>query len=431
MAGRDTPGMPGPAGAATRRRVVAAGITGNVLEWYDFAVYGYYAPIIGRLFFPSDDPVTSLIASFGAFAAGFLMRPVGGFVFGHIGDRIGRKRALVLSVMLMAIPTGIIGVLPDHAAVGAAAAVLMVAMRMLQGLSVGGEYTCSVVFLAEHAPAKRRGFFSSWSLFGAVGGILLGSGVAALISNLLSDAAVESWGWRIPFLVGVLVGIVGLAIRRHLPEMAKDAGEAGDRSPVVEAFRTEWRQILRVAGINVVNAVGFYMIFVYMVTWLVGRVKEPRSDALDINTVSMAALLVLIPFFGWLSDRTGRRPPMLIGTAGLALFAYPLMQLMHHPDPLAIQLGQLGFVVLLAAYFGALPAAMTEMFPHRVRVSAISVSYNVTLGILGGTTPLIATWLIARSHDDLSIAYYLIGCALVSFAVLLTMRETAGRPLPD
>jgi MHS family proline/betaine transporter-like MFS transporter len=241
--------------AATRRKVIAAGITGNVLEWYDFAVYGFYAPIIAKLFFPSDDPTVSLIASFGAFAAGFLMRPVGGFVFGHIGDRIGRKRALVLSVMLMAVPTGIIGLLPDHASIGVAAAVLMVAMRILQGLSVGGEYTGSIVYLAEHAPTGRRGFFTSWTLFGAVGGILLGSGVSALIANVLTDAQVESWGWRAAFLVGILVGVVGLIVRCHLPEM--EAAPEADRpkSPVIEAFTTQWREMTKVVGFNIVNAV--------------------------------------------------------------------------------------------------------------------------------------------------------------------------------
>ncbi len=415
--------------ARNRRKVIAAGITGNVLEWYDFAVYGFYAPIIGKLFFPSDDPTVSLIASFGAFAAGFLMRPVGGFIFGHIGDKIGRKRALVLSVMLMAIPTGIIGILPDHATIGVAAAALMVAMRMLQGLSVGGEYTGSIVYLAEHAPDKRRGFLTSWTLFGAVGGILLGSGVSALIANVLSDAEVASWGWRIAFLSGILVGVVGLLVRRHLPDVEEEA-ERPD-NPVLEAFRTQWREMAKVIGFNIINAVGFYMMFVYVVTWLIKQVKEPRSDALDINTISMAVLLVLVPFFGALSDRIGRKPLLLFGAGGIAILGYPLIWMMHHPDFTMILLGQLGFAVLVGAYFGAGPATLTEMFPRRVRVSALSIGYNAGLAIFGGTTPLIATWLISRTHDDLSIAWYLIGCAVVSFLVVLTLREGSGKPLPE
>jgi MFS transporter, MHS family, proline/betaine transporter len=417
--------------ARTRRKVIAAGVTGNALEWYDFAVYGFYAPIIGRLFFPSDDPTVSLIASFGAFAAGFLMRPVGGFIFGHIGDKIGRKKALVLSVMLMAIPTGVIGFLPDHATIGVAAAVLMVLMRMLQGLSVGGEYTGSIVYLSEHAPDKKRGFFTSWTLFGAVGGILLGSGVSALISHLLTDAQISDWGWRLAFISGILVGVVGLIVRRHLPDMPEDKSADKPKSPIVEAFRTEWRSMSKVIGFNIVNAVGFYMMFVYVVTWLIKQVAEPRSDALDINTISMAALLVMIPFFGALSDKIGRKPLLMFGAGGIAILGYPLIWLMHHPDFNMILLGQLGFAVLIGAYFGASPATLTEMFPRRVRVRALSVGYNISLAIFGGTTPLIATWLITRSHNDLSIAWYLIGCAVVSFLVLLTLKDGAGKPLPE
>lgn len=417
--------------ARTRRKVIAAGISGNVLEWYDFGVYGFFAPIIGKLFFPSDDPTTSLIASFGAFAAGFLMRPIGGFIFGHIGDKIGRKRVLVLSVMLMAIPTGIVGILPDHASIGIAAAILLVAMRMLQGLSVGGEYTGSVVFLAEHAPIKRRGFFTSWTQVGAVGGILLGSGVSALVTNLLTDAQVMDWGWRIPFLLGILVGVVGLLIRRHLPETPVEASDQHAGSPAIEAIRTEWRAMGKMVGYTIINAVGFYIAFVYLLTWLVDQVKEPRSDALDINTITMAVMLVLIPFVGALSDKVGRKPVLAIGAGGFVVLSYPLIWLMHEPDFLRILLGQLGFAVLVAFLLGAGPANLSEMFPRRVRVSAMSIGYNVSMAIFGGTTPLIAAWLLARTHDQTSFVWYMIVCAAISLVFTLMLKEGAGKPLPD
>ncbi|MHC8598216.1 MFS transporter [Arenicellales bacterium IMCC55707] len=409
---------------------MVAGVTGNVLEWYDFAVYGFFAPIIGRLFFPSDDPTVSLIASFGAFAAGFLMRPIGAIIFGFIGDKIGRKRALVLSVLLMAIPSGMIGILPDHATIGVSAAVLMVLMRMLQGIAVGGEYTSSIVYLAEHAPSKRRGFFTSWTLVGAVGGILLGSGVGALLSNLLPAEAVSDWGWRIAFLSGIAVGVVGLLIRRHLPEMPKT--ESNDSAnPIIDAFRTEWRAVTQVIGINIFNAVGFYLMFVYAVTWLIKEVKVPRSDALDINSLSLAVLLVLVPVFGALSDKVGRKSLLLFGSGGAVLLGYPLIMLMHHVDFMMIMMGQIGFAILLAAYLSAIPATLTEMFPSRVRVSALSVGYNISLAIFGGTTPLVATWIIERSHDDLSIAWYLICGAAISFVFTVRLPETAHKPLPQ
>ena len=416
--------------ARQRRKVIVAGVTGNVLEWYDFAVYGFFAPIIGRLFFPSDDPTVSLIASFGAFAAGFLMRPIGGIIFGFIGDKIGRKRALVLSVLLMAIPSGMIGILPDHATIGVSAAVLMVLMRMLQGIAVGGEYTSSIVYLAEHAPSKRRGFFTSWTLVGAVGGILLGSGVGALLSNLLPAEAVSDWGWRIAFLSGIAVGVVGLLIRRHLPEMPKT--ESNDSAnPIIDAFRTEWRAVTQVIGINIFNAVGFYLMFVYAVTWLIKEVKVPRSDALDINSLSLAVLLVLVPVFGALSDKVGRKSLLLFGSGGAVLLGYPLIVLMHHVDFAMVMMGQIGFAILLAAYLSAIPATLTEMFPSRVRVSALSVGYNISLAIFGGTTPLVATWIIERSHDDLSIAWYLICGAAISFVFTVRLPETAHKPLPQ
>ncbi len=416
-------------GDVSRRRAIMAGVAGNVLEWYDFAVYGYFAPIIAGIFFPSDNPVVSLIAAFGAFAAGFLMRPFGGAVFGHIGDKIGRSRALLLSVMLMAIPTFLIGLLPGHATLGAAAAVFMVLLRMLQGLSVGGEYTSSIVFLVEHAPPKRRGFFASWTIFGAVAGILLGSAISALMSALLTDAEVQAWGWRIPFLFGILVGAVGWLIRHGIPELPVVKREPGDPSPVIEAFRDEWRAMLQVIGFNIMNAIAFYMVFVYMVTFLIEHVKEPRSTALDINTISMVVLLVLIPVSGMLSDRIGRKPLLLIGTGGILLLTYPLMLAMHQPNDALILGGQVGFAILLAAFLGSGPATMAEVFPARVRVSALSVGYNVCLAIFGGTTPLVAVWLIERTHDDLSMAYYLMAGALISLIVVLRLPETSRRAL--
>src|SRR5262245_22098668 len=213
-------------------RLIAAGTVGNILEWYDFAIFGYFAAAIGRQFFPSGDVTTSLIAAFGAFAAGFLMRPLAGVVFGHVGDRVGRKAALTISVLAMAIPTFLIGILPGYATIGPLAAVLVVVLRMIQGLSVGGEYTTSIVFLVEGAGRNHQGFAGSWSGFGAIGGIVLGSAVGALVTLTLSHDAVLDWGWRLPFLAGLFVGLAGLFIRRHIPDVCKQGEPAKRRSPV-------------------------------------------------------------------------------------------------------------------------------------------------------------------------------------------------------
>jgi MHS family proline/betaine transporter-like MFS transporter len=410
----------------SRGHTITAGIAGNVLEWYDFAVYGFFAPIIARQFFPSEDPTISLIATFGAFAAGFLMRPVGAALFGHIGDKLGRGRSLMLSVMLMAIPTFLIGLLPTYETIGVAAAILMVLLRMAQGVAVGGEYTSSIVFLAESAPQGRRAFFSSWAMFGAVAGTMLGSAVGAALTGVLTDEALMTWGWRSAFLGGIAVAFVGYMIRRGMP--AEDV-PAPAESPIKTAFTMHWREMLRVAALNIVSAISFYLIFVYIVTWLVDRIQEPNSTALNINTLSMATLLVFIPIAATLSDRYGRKLILLLGMGSMAVMAYPLLWLMHHPDTTMILTGQIGFAAIIALFMSGLPAAMTEMFPHNVRVSAVSVGYNLTYAIFGGTAPIVALWLIDRTHDDLAFAWYIAAMAVVSFCVALTLKDRRNEPL--
>lgn len=411
-----------------RRKVVVAGISGNVLEWYDFAVYGYFAPIIAEKFFPSSSPIASLLAAYGAFAAGFLMRPLGGFLLGHLGDRLGRRKTLILSVLLMAGPTFVIGVMPDHADIGAAAAALMVVMRMLQGLAVGGEYTTSVIYLVEQAPPDRRGYYGSWSLFGAIGGILLGSAMGAFIHTVWA-AEVHEWAWRLPFIVGLAVGLIGFLLRRGLPESLADDDRADHSWPLAAAVRQEGPTMLKVAGISVVNAVGFYMIFIYITVFLERQVGLSPATALDINTVSMVVMLVAIPVFAHLSDRYGRKP-MLAGAAfGLMMLSYPLLWIMHHPDPMLILLGQVCFSFLVGCYLAVQPTAMAEMFPSGVRCSGMAVAYNLTLGIVGGTTPMVCTYLIEKTGDDLFIAWYLTAAAAISLSVVLTLRETAKEPL--
>ena len=408
------------------RRVATAGAIGNVLEWYDFSVYAYFAPIIAKQFFPSADPVVSLVAAFGAFAAGFLMRPVGGAFFGHIGDRYGRSRALILSILLMAIPTGLIAVLPTYESIGIAAAALMVALRMAQGMAVGGEYTSSVVFLAERSPANRRALFSAFPLNGAFAGLLLASGVGALLSSALSDRDLADWGWRIAFAVGVAVALVGYLMRRGLSDMPEASPE---KSPIVAAFRDHWREILRGVGLIIGYAAGFYLIFIYATTWLVGIVKEPRSTALEINTLAIAALFVFVPLAAWLSDRIGRRAMLAIGYAGLVLLAYPIVWLMHHPIPALIMAGQIGLAFLIALSAASIPSAIVESFPRAVRTTAVSITYNVTFAIFGGTAPMVAVWMIERSHDDLAFVWYLIATAAVSFLASLTLRDRHREPL--
>jgi len=403
-------------------RAIVAGIAGNVMEWYDFSVYGYFAAIIGRNFFPTGDRTTSLIAAFGVFAAGFFMRPLGGILFGYIGDKKGRKLALTISVGMMAVPTFLIGVLPTYQQIGLWASLSLVLLRLLQGLSVGGEFTTSAIFLVEGSAAGRRGFLGSFAPLGASAGTLLGSAIGAAVTTLLGQSSIDSWGWRIPFLIGILVGVVGLYIRSGLVE--DRLARPKTKSPVREAFQTEWRTILRLIGLNAAFAVSFYMGFVYVTTYIRQVDHIAQSTTLDINTVAMVVTLVLIPLIGILSDRIGRKPILLVATGGLFVLAWPLFWMLHHPEIALVLAAQIGFAVLVACFGGTVPTAMVELVPDRVRCTVLSVGYNTGMAFLGGVTPVVAVYTIQRSQYDLSPAFLLMAAAAVSFVVIAGLRET-------
>jgi len=409
------------------RRGVIAGVVGNVLEWYDFALFGFFAREIGHHFFPADDPTASLLAAFGTFAAGFLMRPVGGALFGWVGDRFGRKQALIWSVLAMAFPSFFIGLLPGTETIGLAAPVLLLLFRLMQGLAVGGEYMASAVFLVEGAQPGRRGWMGSWGPLGATAGTLLGSMAGALVNRALPPEAVMAYGWRIPFLIGLAVGLGGLAIRSHFVERVPHQAPA--KSPLAEAFRDHWRTMIHLASLIAGISVGFYTVFVYMATWLEQQVGVPARTALEINSLAMAAHLFILPVAGWASDRVGRRPVIMAGSAGLALLAYPLMSLMAGGQIAAIIAGQIGLSLLVAATGGALPATMAELAPWRVRCTVLSVAYNVGMAFLGGTTPLVAAWLVARTGVTLAPAWYLGGAAACAFIGAIFLPATTRHSL--
>jgi MHS family proline/betaine transporter-like MFS transporter len=299
---------------------------------------------------------------------------------------------------------------------------------MIQGVSVGGEYTTSVVFLVESAKPEHRGLAGSWSTVGATIGTLMGSAIGALVSTLCAKEFIESWGWRLPFPFGLVVGLSGLYIRRHLAEPAeapKAKSESG--GPVWEALKNHWRSMIAIAALNVLNAVGFYTAFVYVVTYFEKVSRLSTRTALDINTLNMLVLVAVLPLAGAMSDRFGRKRMLLGAATAAVLFAWPLFWLMSHPTPVLAMLGQCGFALIIGTYCGVIPVTMVEAFPARVRCSAVSIGYNLCLGILGGTSPLVATWLIERTHDDLSPAFYVMAAAAVSLCVVVRLptREVA------
>jgi len=427
MAKVSTP-LTADAGQSDRRRVVWAGIVGNVMEWYDFAIYGFFARTIGSLFFPAEDPLTSLLAAYAVFAVGFFMRPLGAILFGHIGDRVGRGPALLWSVVAMAVPTLLMGLLPTYAQIGVWASLLMILCRMMQGLAVGGEYTSSAVFLAETAHPERRGAATAWAVFGATGGILLGSAVGALVLNVLPLDEVVAWGWRVPFLFGVLVGVAGFLLRRRMP-FDKPAAKGG--SPLLRALSEHPLAMLQAVGISLVNAVAFYLIFVYLVSWLKLAADMGARTALWINSLNMVILLGVVLVMARLSDRIGRRPILAGAAIGLLLFSWPLMVLMQTGGVINVFLGQLGFTLLIGSYGAVNAITLCEVFPRHVRCSAVSASYNVAFGFVGGTAPAVATWLIETSGDPTMPAFYIMLCAAISAAAALSVRESRHRSLKD
>jgi MHS family proline/betaine transporter-like MFS transporter len=408
------------------RRVVLAGTIGNVLEWYDFAIYGYFAVQIGRHFFPTEEPIAQMISTFGIFAIGYLMRPIGGVVVGHIGDKLGRNAALTFSIAAMAVPTFVIGILPGYETLGLAAPLLLTLMRMLQGLSVGGEYASSMVFMIEQAPAGRRGLMGGLAGAGATLGTLLGSGVGAALSSAMSPEALAEWGWRIPFLAGLLVGVAGYLLRRHVVE--HETPQPREVAPIVETLRLHRRTVLNLVGVTFFHAGSFFIILVYLVSWSQTYVGLSPSRALAINTLSMAVSMLGLIVAGHLSDRLGRKPVMIFACAAALVLALPLFWAMRgamvwygHPHFAA---GQIVFALLLGLYYGALPALLVELSPPSVRCTTVALGYNLCYGLLGGVSPLVASLLVERTGFAAAPAAWIMVAALVTLVTLLRTRET-------
>jgi MHS family proline/betaine transporter-like MFS transporter len=357
------------------------------------------------------------------------MRPIGGFFFGLIGDKKGRKRSLLLSIIFMAIPTTLVGILPTHSQWGWLAAALLVLLRLLQGFSVGGEFTGSITFLVEAAPPGKRGLFGSWSTLGVIGGMLLGSGVGTLITCIFSEQQVYSFGWRIPFLVGSLVGLAGLFLRKKMK--AEDAisklREKADivKSPMKELWHGYKKTLGKVILINWGFAVSVYLVFIYLTSYLHGFLDIPMHIALSANTIAMVLLMLLIPLMGKLSDLIGRKPPLLTAFLAFMVFSLPLFTLFHKQTFFMTLLPLLMFAVFESALQGAIPATMAEMFPTRIRDTGLSLGYNIALAIFGGTTPLVATWLIKISGKNTHMpALYLIFATAIGFIAVIFCKET-------
>jgi MHS family proline/betaine transporter-like MFS transporter len=415
------------------RSAITAGVIGNFLEWYDFGVYGYLVPIISQLFFPSSDAVASLLSTFAVFGVGFLMRPVGSILFGIYGDRYGRRKALSAVIFVMALATFAMGLLPTYQQLGVLAPVLLVLVRLFQGLSAGGEWGGSTAYIVEFAPEARRGFFGSWQLVGVGSGFLFGSLTAAMINTVLAPAVRLAWGWRLPFLFGIAVGIVGAYLRWRLTDTPKylEIEEQGAiaAAPLSEAFNKYPRETWLGFGVTVHNTVAYYMALVYMTTYMSSVGKVSPTTALWIGTACLAVFVLLLPLMGLLSDYIGRRPLLITSCIGYIVLGYPFFALATSGYLELAAGAQLLMVLFYAPYAGASPALYAEIFPTRVRYTALSIGYNIAVAIFGGFAPFIATFLVQVTGNRRAPAAYVVIAALVTLVFLLRTRETAFAPL--
>lgn len=430
--GQVTTDMRAAAVPAPPRAALLAGAVGNVLEWYDFGAYGFFAATFGHNFFPNSNHIISLLSAFGVFAAAFFMRPLGGLVFGHVGDRLGRGRALTVSSLLMAAATFLIGCLPTYATAGMVAPLLLILLRLLQGLSVGGEYSASITYLAEASHPRRRGLTSSLAAAGATLGTLAGSCVGMLVTRLLPPDLVVLWGWRVPFLLGILLGGFTFWLRRRQLTVAETRGTAPG-FPLAAAVRADWRGMLRSFLLSSAMLAYFYILFVYFVTFA-GQVDGLAGPTIfTINTLSLVLCLVLVPVFSHLSDRIGRRRVMIAGLLGLVIFTWPLFRLFssHHVE-LKVMAGQAAMAALLMVMAAPLPAVLAESMGGAARCSAVAVSYNLGAALGGGLSPLIAAALVnPQARHPMTPALYLIAWAVLALLAALTLPRQRVETLPS
>ena len=404
-------------------RTVVTSMMGNLFEFYDFILFAYFAPILGKLFFPSADETTELIKAFGVFAIGFFVRPLGGIVFGHIGDKVGRKQALVLAIILMAIPTAVIGLLPTYEEIGISASILLIVMRMLQGFSMGGNYGGSITFTTEHSDPKHRGLIGSFAITSCLVGILLGSATATLFSYILSEHDLNTWGWRVPFLLGIMICFVGYYLRTKIPESPeyKEIQKSGAVSqyPVIQVFSEHWKTLTVVVLAIMLHDLSFYMLFTYMPTFMTKHLHLAEDVAFTINTINLFLVCVFTVLGAWLSDKIGRKPVMT-GAALIFIFGtIPLFSMITSTsNMMTIFWAQLAFAIAAGGYFGPTAAMMVEAFPTAIRFSAIAITTNISGPLLGGTAPVLVTYLIDKMGSNMVPAFYLTGAAVLSLIAL-------------
>lgn len=433
-----------PPAPSSLKRIVAASLIGTTIEWYDFFLYGSAAALVfNELFFPDSDPLTGTLLSFLTYAVGFAARPVGALVFGHYGDRLGRKKLLVLSLLLMGGATFAIGLLPTHATIGAAAPLLLTALRLVQGFALGGEWGGAVLLVSEHGDARRRGFWASWPQTGAPAGQLLATGVLSALTALLSDEAFESWGWRIPFLLSGVLVLVGMWIRLSVDESPvfkealaraearKTEAREEEQPPLVAVLRHHWRDVLVAMGARMAENISYYVITAFILVYATDHVDLGKQTALNAVLIASAVHFAVIPAWGALSDRIGRRPVYLVGAAGVGAWAFPFFALIDTRDFGALVLAVTVGLFFHGAMYAPQAAFFSEMFATRMRYSGASIGAQFSSVAAGAPAPLIATALLADYDSGTPIALYVIAASLLTLVAVGVAKETRHRDLSE
>ncbi|MGD0465283.1 MAG: MFS transporter [Gammaproteobacteria bacterium] len=417
-------------------KLILSCIIGNALEWYDFIIYGYFAPILGQLFFPAADRYSQLMCSFGALAAGFLTRPIGAVLFGHIGDKSSRIVVLMLSIYIMSIPTTLIGCLPTYEQIGWLAPFLLTLFRILQGLAIGGEYTSSMVFLVEHAPVNKRGFLGSWATCSLIIGVIIGSSVVTFIMHFLTKEQVLSFGWRIPFILSMFGCAIGIYVRRHLKDSKESFLHNKQQSspsfiPIKELFNKYLDKILIVISLDALTAIGFFTLVIFLPSYFKEYLQISDTAAQCINTTNMIIFAVTTLMGGWISDQIGYKLTLFYPCLAFITISYFAFALFQSEGLLSIFTGQTILVCMMGIFFGAIPVTLAGLFPSEVRCSGISIAHNISMACFGGTAPLAATYLIQQTeHDLLSPSYLLIIGAVISLiSIAFLSKKTIKDPM--
>ncbi|MCO0597769.1 MHS family MFS transporter [Peribacillus butanolivorans] len=419
------------------RRILIASLVGSSIEWFDYFLYGTVAALVfNQLFFVNEDPTIGLLLSYASFALAFFIRPFGGVIFSHIGDRIGRKKTLVLTLSLMGVATFGMGLLPTYQAVGIWAPILLITLRLVQGLGIGGEWGGALLLAVEYAPAEKRGLFGAIPQMGVTIGMLLGT-IALSIMTLLPESAFMTWGWRLPFIFSALLVFFGLWIRKGIDETpsfkkVKESGEV-PKLPIVETLKNYWREVLIAVGAKVVETAPFYIFSTFVVSYATSTLGFSRTATLTAVMIATIITTILIPFMGMLSDKIGRKKLFIGGTIGMALFAFPYFWMLQQKSVLLLIIATvIGLGVIWAPITAVLGTMFSEIFDARIRYTGITLGYQIGAALAGGTAPLVATALLNRFNNSyVPVAIYIIFASLVSLAAIWAVKERSNQKLDE